>query len=316
MRYIKLHTNHFGDGQPVICLHSSASTSGQWRTLTDKLADNYHVIAPDLYGYGKSQAWNGGTLMSLDQEAALLEPLFEQQDEPVHLIGHSFGAALAMKAALIYAGKLKSLVVYEPVLFRLLFDSDSTGDAEVEIRRVREAVYHELEDRQPHEAARIFVNYWNGEGSWEKLDARRHSILAGSMRSVLMNFDSLFSDDSNLADYSKIDIPVLYLHGVETRNTTRRITELLAAGLPKLEFCALPGMGHMGPLTHAESVNDLIFNFLKRHDSEKALAKTTREKRNTGAPLSGMGRCLLHEHYTASFAGQESRTRLSSILSN
>ncbi|NIS15134.1 MAG: alpha/beta hydrolase [candidate division Zixibacteria bacterium] len=316
MRNLKLYTNHYGEGLTVICLHSSASTSKQWRALIDKLADNYHVIAPDLYGYGQSPVWNGGLQMSLDQEVSLLEHLFEQQEEPVHLIGHSFGAALAMKAALKHPEKVKSLTVYEPVLFRLLLDSDGSGEEEMEIRRIRDAVCTLLEEMQPHEAARIFVNYWNGDGSWEKMDPRRHSMLAGSMRSVLMNFDSLFSDSTVLSDFSKINVPVLYLHGAESKNSTRRLTELLISGLPLLEFCILPGMGHMGPVTHAESVNAIILRFLQKLDGMNIYAQKIEDNTGRSTFLSGIGRCLRHESKTAVFTEQDSRSRLSSMLCN
>jgi pimeloyl-ACP methyl ester carboxylesterase len=268
MRQIKLHTNQEGSGRTVICLHGSASSSGQWKALMEKLSNRYHVIAPDLYGYGKSPVWNGGAEICLEDEAALLEPLMQLSTEPVHLIGHSFGAALALKAALKYPDRVMSVAVYEPVLFKLIFDDNSASKPAAEIRQIRDTVYRGLNDRQPHEAARVFVDYWNGSGTWEKLDPRRHSLIAGSMRSVLMNFNSLFSDGTVLDDFRKLNVPVLYLHGLETPDPTRHITDLLTSVLSHLEFCVLPGMGHMGPLTHAENVNEIINGFLKKQDAK------------------------------------------------
>ena len=46
-----------GSGTSVVCLHSSASSSGQWRALMERLADRFRVIAVDLYGSGKTAAW-------------------------------------------------------------------------------------------------------------------------------------------------------------------------------------------------------------------------------------------------------------------
>jgi len=51
------HFREAGTGQGVVCVHSSASSSGQWRALMDRLSDGFRVIAVDLYGYGKSAAW-------------------------------------------------------------------------------------------------------------------------------------------------------------------------------------------------------------------------------------------------------------------
>jgi len=45
-----------GAGTPVVCIHSSASSSGQWRALMERLADRFRVIAVDLYGSGKTAA--------------------------------------------------------------------------------------------------------------------------------------------------------------------------------------------------------------------------------------------------------------------
>ena len=45
-----------GEGPGVICLHSNASSSGQWRGLMDLLAPNFRVLAADSYGAGKDHA--------------------------------------------------------------------------------------------------------------------------------------------------------------------------------------------------------------------------------------------------------------------
>jgi len=44
-----------GDGPGVVCLHSNASHSAQWRTLMERPAPRFHVVAPDGYGAGKGR---------------------------------------------------------------------------------------------------------------------------------------------------------------------------------------------------------------------------------------------------------------------
>ncbi len=46
-----------GSGEPAVLLHCSASSSGQWRGLIDRLSRRFRVIAPDLYGYGRTAPW-------------------------------------------------------------------------------------------------------------------------------------------------------------------------------------------------------------------------------------------------------------------
>src|SRR6185503_5658603 len=117
---MKSHFREAGSGPAVVCLHCSASTSGQWRPLIELLADRFHMIAPDLYGCGKSAPWPQERPMWLDDQVALLAPAFERAGERFHLVGHSYGGAIALKAALGLQRRLASLVLYEPVLFSVL----------------------------------------------------------------------------------------------------------------------------------------------------------------------------------------------------
>src|SRR5689334_11612486 len=120
----RAHFRESGSGPAVLCLHCSASTSGQWRPLMERLADRYRVIAPDLYGCGKSPAWPGERPMWIEDEIAFLAPAFERADKRFHLVGHSFGGAVALKAALGLKPRLASLVLYEPVLFAVLLRAE------------------------------------------------------------------------------------------------------------------------------------------------------------------------------------------------
>jgi pimeloyl-ACP methyl ester carboxylesterase len=127
-----------GSGTSVVCIHSSASSSGQWRTLMERLADRFRVIAVDLYGSGKTAAWPQGQPMHLDDEVALLSSVFRAAGDRFHLIGHSFGGAIALKAALANRDRVLSLVLYEPVLFSVLIADAPDSAAAREIFAVRD----------------------------------------------------------------------------------------------------------------------------------------------------------------------------------
>jgi pimeloyl-ACP methyl ester carboxylesterase len=98
-----------GAGPGVVCLHANASTSGQWRALMDKLAHNFHVLAPDLYDAGKSPQWPSDRVIRLSDETALIEPVLERAGPPLALVGHSYGAAVALIAALQNPGRIGAL---------------------------------------------------------------------------------------------------------------------------------------------------------------------------------------------------------------
>ena len=88
----------------LVCLHASASSGGQWQALQRRLTGRYQVLSPDLYGSGNSPPWPAERELTLAEEVALLEPVFEAADEAVHLVGHSYGGAVAVRAALTYPG--------------------------------------------------------------------------------------------------------------------------------------------------------------------------------------------------------------------
>src|SRR5262249_34717060 len=127
-----------GVGPAVVCLHSSGSSSRQWRPLMDRLADRFRGIAVELYGSGRTVAWPQGEPMLLDDEIALLRSVFLAAGDRFHLVGHSYGGAIALKAALTHQHRLVSLVLYEPVLFSVLMASAPQSDAAREIVAVRD----------------------------------------------------------------------------------------------------------------------------------------------------------------------------------
>jgi pimeloyl-ACP methyl ester carboxylesterase len=88
-----VYVREAGSGPGVVCLHSNASSSSQWRSLMESLAPGFHVLAADSYGAGKSPPWPTNRAVFLRDEVALLEPVFDKVGETFSLVGHSYGAA-------------------------------------------------------------------------------------------------------------------------------------------------------------------------------------------------------------------------------
>jgi pimeloyl-ACP methyl ester carboxylesterase len=118
-----------GSGPGVICLHANASSSGQWRALTELLAARFHVLAPDTYGAGKSPPWPQGRKVSLRDEVVLLEPVFARAGDGFSLVGHSYGGGIALVGALAHRQRLRSMVLYEANLFALV-ERESPGEVD------------------------------------------------------------------------------------------------------------------------------------------------------------------------------------------
>jgi len=248
--------------ETVVLLHSSGSSSRQWSALIERLSPRYDVRAVDLHGHGAQPAWPGRRPLALTDEVTLIEPILREVGA-VHLVGHSYGGALALKVAELYPQSVRSLVAYEPVLFRWLFDADPASSAAREVVEVAAAVRKALHARSYSGAARPFVDYWFGTGAWDAMPEPRRQAVAARMGSVLPHFDALFNDDCIATALHRFDAPMLLLTGASTVASTRRIGEMLRAALPRAEHALLPGMGHMGPITHADAVNGGIAGLLQ-----------------------------------------------------
>lgn len=259
----RVHYRDEGEGPPLVLAHSAGGSSGQWRALTGRLAPRRRVLAPDLWGHGRTPPWPGGDAFALDDEAALIEAVIGLADEPVDLIGHSYGGSASLQAAARGAAPVKSLMLIEPTLFALLRDA---GD-EQGLRDVTEAtepLMAAAEAGDPARGAALFMDYLLGAGTWDGLPAERRESLTRLMETaILRECRAQISADMSLAAYMGVAMPVRILCGTETPLAIAQVSRLLSASLPFAELRWIEGAGHMAPLTHADTVNDEIEAWLK-----------------------------------------------------
>ena len=120
-----INMNRSRAGKPtVICLHSSGGGGAQWKALVARLQPEFGTIAPDLHGHGSGPAWRGAPADIVAADAARIASLAADAPGDVHLVGHSYGAAIALRVALHHPESAASVAVYEPVAMRILFDYD------------------------------------------------------------------------------------------------------------------------------------------------------------------------------------------------
>ena len=254
-----------GTGPGVVCLHSNASTSGQWRSLMDGLAPKFHVLAPDSYGAGKSPDWPSDRRIRLLDEVAFIEPVLARAGSPLALVGHSYGAAVALIAALANPGRVRAMALYEPVLFGLL-DAETPPPNEAD--GIRDAVASAglaLEAGNPGGAAECFIDYWMERGAWKRMPEQRKPSIAASVVNVRRWGHALFTEPTPLEAFRSLDVPVLYMVGKRSTASARGVARLLSAALPRVELLELDDLGHMGPITHPDLVNDIIARYLERY---------------------------------------------------
>jgi pimeloyl-ACP methyl ester carboxylesterase len=256
-----------GNGDNIVCLHSSLGSSRQWFGLMDRLDDSYRVTATDLYGYGNSPKWHLDRAFKLDDDVDFFAPVLEAMKGPVHLVGHSYGAAVSLKAAQRYASKIASLTLYEPVVFTALFASAETQKVAGEVVQFKNEIEREYRNGRFYSATRKFIEYWSGPGSWDQFGPQQQAAMSDKIDMVLENFKALFSEQNTLTSLEGLHTPTLCLYGEKSPHSTRMISQMLSKVLPGAELRLMRGMGHMGPITHRETVNDQIETFIRSQAS-------------------------------------------------
>lgn len=258
---LKIDYKDDGHGQPVILVHSSVSANRQWRALTETLKDRYRVLAINLFGYGKTTPWPGDSPQSLYAQAQLILALCEELGSPVHLVGHSFGGSVALKAAMLLGPRVGNLILLEPNSFFLLKQGGRT-QAYLESRGLRDHVtcFGSLGDWL--KVARHFANYWLGEGSWSAMPENRRAAFAESLLPNFHEWDAVMEEQTTIEEWKTLTAKTLVVSDKATRLPIREIVDILAQACPHWSFRYVTDGGHMAPLTRPDLINPIVREFL------------------------------------------------------
>lgn len=255
-----------GQGPTVVMLHSSLSSSGQWRDLIRRLQGQAHCLAMDMYGYGETPmpALDAAQPFTLWHEVALLEALLEQEQIPgkLRLVGHSYGAAVALAFAQKHPERVERLVLFEPVCFSIL---ESVDAGLKDLESVLHVFYDASTVPDPTVLARRFIEYWNGPGTFDAMPERLQLLFTHQVKKVDLDFQALMHPTFTADALAPLADRLTLLHGEQTRPSARALIQRLQRWLPEARVVNIPG-GHMAPLTHETSVNKQIEQWLHLND--------------------------------------------------
>ena len=258
---ISAHVSETGEGEPVVLLHSGAGEARNWRRFTDELPGGYRCLALDFYDCGRSPPWPGPAALTIDDQAYLVATIARSIGTPVHLCGHSYGGAVALRLAVTHPELVGTLSLIEPQCYPLLRE---TGDPLFEESESGWqsfcAAFHAGERER---AWRQFIDYYSGHGFWDRLSPE---VRAGFLAvSPIERWAVLFSNPTTVGDVRRLQVPTLVLCGENTTAPQRRMCEIIADATPHATLGMLPAAGHMSPMTHPKEVAEMIVRHISAY---------------------------------------------------
>ena len=246
-----LHVTSWGDpaAPPLICLHGVTGHGERFKRLAEeRWAEQFHVIAPDLRGHGRSgyePPWTFPTHV-----ADLVETLDSLGIGAADWVGHSFGGRLILELAARHPERIRRAVLLDPAIQILPHIALAAADAER-----ADAVYEspdDYADGRPDSPREVVLE-----------DARLHceTLSDGRLRrrncqpAAVSIFAELASDPP---PPETLRAPTLLIHA-PAYGLVRE--EQLAAYADRVETLGVPGM-HMVMWDAFDEVADAVQQFL------------------------------------------------------
>jgi len=256
------HFTDTGCGETVVLLHAGGTSSAHWRKVTPLLGGDYRLLAPDLIGFGETVFRDVHEDASHDDQADLVRELLDHTGQQrVHVIGHSFGGATAMRLAVRFPHMIKRLVLIEPVLTPLLRQAGDMALYE-DARAKALAFIDDARSGRDVAAWRRFIDGHNGHGTWDTLSDKARERFVGMTVQTAAAYKANLGSPTNLRDLANLAVPTQVICGGKTDDAFGRICEILGAHINSCNVEKIADAAHMSPLTHAEPVVTAIRSHL------------------------------------------------------
>ncbi len=251
-------------GPKVLMIHCSLAHSGAWQGVAARLSRHAEIRAYDLPGHGRSGAWHPGEEYQEQAMEMAIGLIRDWGEDPVHVVGHSFGGTVALRLAVEHPELVASLTLYEPVFFTAGFQAFPELKAEHDAEMAGYADAFAAGDYEG--AARAFMRVWGDGRSWDSLPEAQRQGFIDRIQLIDAIKGTNYGDPGAMLAQGRLrslSCPVLLMEGAESPVYVARINDALQMQIPDAERVVLQGAAHMGPVTHAAAVAAELQDFLK-----------------------------------------------------
>ncbi len=220
-----------GEGPPLVLVHGTTADHSHWEMVLPLLAEHFTVYAIDRRGRGQSgDTGNYSAELEFDDAAAVVDMI----DEPVILLGHSYGGFVSLEAAL-RTENLKKLILYEPQGFH---DEDPEIVAEIEAA---------LSQGENEKALILFLEKLV-DISADEIDIMRNTpqwnVMVNAAPTLPRELKALTEYSFEAARFKDLAIPTVLLYGSENLLADVKVAKMLDKMLPESLLIELEGQAH------------------------------------------------------------------------
>jgi pimeloyl-ACP methyl ester carboxylesterase len=246
-----------GSGPPLVLVHGAANDHTSFALVVPHLEPSFTVIAVDRRGRGASGDGTGD--YSIEAEVGDVLEVVRDAGEDAVLVGHSYGALLALEAALELDG-LPRLALYEPPIGGQLATEDRIEELE---RLDSEGRYEELLLsflKQVSGMSDAQIDELRGTPSWDARLAAAPTIPRELRAEAGWRFQPV--------RYARLRVPTLLLVGEQSPAWARRSTDAVSGALPDVLVRELQGQGHSATLYAPELLAGELTAFLRKERAD------------------------------------------------
>jgi pimeloyl-ACP methyl ester carboxylesterase len=249
---VRLDASNAREQSCVVALHCSLSSGRQWQPLIAALGHRHRVIAPDISGYGE-------TSLPMHEPATLaseVDALAHELDTlpgPLHLVGHSYGGAIAFRIATAsqFAARVRSLTLVEPILPGILLDNAQDRHLYEHFAKLANRVCKSLWNGDTPHALDAFLSFWNGSEACARVSPQARQRMENHAHKLATDFTAGFAEMGVFDAARRLSLPVLLFSGGLSPFVTQRVVGRLASAIANARAIHLPSAGHMLAITHA-----------------------------------------------------------------
>jgi len=258
------HYIALGEGPDVVMLHGFLGNLAVWHlSMVPQLRREFRVTTYDLRGHGYSEVTPTG--YSAGEMAQDLLCLLDQLGiQKAVLVGHSFGADIALYFALKHPERVSKLIAMEPGLAALVSDrkdKDWVGWS-AWVAKLEEVGIHVPEDKRTDLDYLLTLSLETPKfyGPARGLPRNREPLLNLLRKtSIIKDYEEV--GELTLEALGRITTPTMLIYGEQSHFMSS--CEPVRRGLPNCELVLLPGGEHFGPLEQPELLTQHIFDFLR-----------------------------------------------------